>query len=117
MFFIRFAVYFVFSFAILCFHINGDTLFEHMYRFTSPYARKVNKVASQKMSSVKRYGKKLFDNSRPKELDQDEINLELSATDKSLSEPSNSSDEQVLEDEMTNEEKESLKKILLENQQ
>ena len=82
MFIIRFAFYFTLSFLILCIPIGGgQQLFDKLFTMVTPYAREVVKTTKQKISSTKRYSKKLYTNSSPQE-EVDEVKTKLAANQK-----------------------------------
>jgi hypothetical protein len=109
MFLIRFVFYFALSFAILCIP-TGDSqhLFDRLYSFVSPYASEAVKSTKKKMSSTKKYTRKLYSNSEP--IDNDVIKTKASALKKKV--------EKAIDDgEMyTKEEQERLQKILNQNE-
>lgn len=66
MFVIRFVFYFTLSFAILCIPIgNNRQLFDKLYGMVTPYARNAISTTKQKISTTKKYSKKLYSNSAP----------------------------------------------------
>lgn len=82
MFIIRFVFYFTLSFLILCIPIgNGKQLFDKLFTMVTPYAREVVKTTKQKISSTKKYSKKLYTNSSPQE-EIDEIKTKQAANEK-----------------------------------
>ena len=70
MFIFRFAFYFVLSFAILCIPIGDGHLFDKLYGLASPYIHHAVKTTHQKITSTKKYSKKLYSNSEPFEKDE-----------------------------------------------
>lgn len=84
MFIIRFVFYFSLSFAILCIPIgNGRQLFDKLYAMVTPYARDAVKTTKQKISSTKRYSKKLYSNSEPEqEMNEDQVKSKMSSVSK-----------------------------------
>lgn len=112
MFIIRFAFYFTLSFAILCIPIGGgQQLFDKLFSMVTPYARDAVKTTKQKMSSTKRYSKKLYSNSSPAE-QEDEVKSKMAAVQRKKikikieNKPS--------DDTYTEEEQERLRKVLSE---
>ncbi len=82
MFIIRFAFYFVLSFAILCIPVGGgEQLFDKLSSLVTPYAREALKTTKQKMSSTKRYSKKLYSNSSPAE-QEDQVKSKMAAIER-----------------------------------
>ena len=109
MFLIRFVFYFTLSFAILCIPIgDGRHLFDQLFMMVTPYADKAITTTKQKMSTTKRYSKKLYSNSEPSE--NDEVKVKLAGLQKKPHEIK----QQALapDDFYTAEEKERLKKVL-----
>jgi hypothetical protein len=83
MFLIRFIFYFTLSFAILCIPVgNGHHLFDKLYELVTPYADKVVLTTKQKMSTTKRYSKKLYSNSEP--IEKDEVKVKLAGIQKKI---------------------------------
>lgn len=79
MFIIRFAFYFTLSFAILCIPIgDGRQLFDKLFTIVTPYARKAIKTTKQKLTTTKRYSKKLYSNSTPV-IEEDEVKSKMSS--------------------------------------
>jgi gas vesicle protein len=79
MFIIRFVFYFTLSFALMCIPIgDGRHLFDKLFEMATPYADKALKTTKQKISSTKRYSKKLYSNSEP--VEKDEVQNKTSAT-------------------------------------
>ena len=106
MFLIRFVFYFTLSFAILCIPIgDGKHLFDKFYGMVTPYADKAVMTTKQKITSTKRYSKKLYSNSEP--FEKDEIKTKLSGLQKKSHEIKKKSD-----DYYTDEERERLRKVL-----
>lgn len=113
---IRFAIYFVISFAILCIPFGENKrVFDALYAWASPYAREAVTTTKQKIATTSRYSKKLFSNSTPSR--NDEVSLTKSAiqrddtngTDEGLDlESSDANENQTY----TNEEKEQILKAL-----
>ena len=84
MFIIRFVFYFTLSFAILCIPIGGGRqLFDKIFTMVTPYAREVVKTTKQKITSTKRYSKKLYSNSNPI-IEEDEVKSKMSSTTRSI---------------------------------
>lgn len=109
MFLIRFAFYFTISFAILCIPVgNGDQLFDKLYAMVTPYVSKAVNTTKQKLTTTKRYSKKLYSNSEP--VEKDEVKTKLSAVKKKASSVTKTSD-----DTYTDEERERLNKVLKED--
>lgn len=107
MFIIRFVFYFTLSFAILCIPIgNGRQLFDKLYGMVTPYADKALSTTKQKLTTTKRYSKKLYSNSEP--LEKDEVKTKLAATKKKKTEVKN----QHPDDAYTDEERERLRRVL-----
>lgn len=109
MFLIRFVFYFVLSFGILCIPVGNDQhLFDKLYTMVSPYAKDAIKTTKQKMTSTKKYSKKLYSNSEP--LTDDIVKTKAAAIKKKV--------EQFVEegDTYTKEEQERLQKILSEKE-
>ncbi len=112
MFIIRFAFYFTLSFAILCIPIgNGRQLFDKLVSMVSPYARDAVKTTKQKISSTKRYSKKLYSNSTPVN-EEDEVKSRMSGIQKKKSKIK--VDKKAPEDTYTEEEQERLRRALSE---
>lgn len=85
MFIIRFAFYFTLSFAILCIPIgNGRQLFDKLVSIVSPYARDAVKTTKQKISSTKKYSKKLYSNSTPV-TEEDEVKSKMAGIERKKS--------------------------------
>jgi hypothetical protein len=105
MFLIRFAFYFTLSFAILCVPIGGGQhLFDKLLGLVTPYADKAMNTTKQKLTTTKRYSKKLYSNSEP--FEKDEIKTGLAGLKKAKTlhkQP---------DDTYTDEERERLKKAL-----
>jgi hypothetical protein len=81
MFLIRFVFYFTLSFAILCIPIGDDQhLFDKLYHLATPYAEKAVKTTKQKLSSTKKYSRKLYSNSEP--VEKDEVKSHASSVQK-----------------------------------
>jgi len=79
MFIIRFAFYFTLSFAILCIPIGGGRqLFDKLFSMVTPYAREAVKTTKQKITTTKRYSKKLYSNSTPA-VEEDEVKSKMSS--------------------------------------
>lgn len=112
MFIIRFAFYFTLSFAILCIPIgNGRQLFDKIFSMVTPYAREAVKTTKQKITTTKRYSKKLYSNSTPV-IEQDEVKSKMSSVarkKKVIKEDNNNPDEIY-----TDEEQERLRRVLSE---
>lgn len=107
MFLIRFVFYFTLSFAILCIPIgNGNHLFDKLYAMVTPYADKAVVITKQKMSSTKRYSKKLYSNSEP--IEKDEVKTKLAGNQKKIRELKKSTPD----DSYTDEERERLRRVL-----
>lgn len=105
MFLIRFAFYFTLSFAILCIPIGGgQQLFDKLFSMVSPYADKAVHTTKQKLSTTKRYSKKLYSNSEP--IERDEIKTGLAGVKKIKHE------NKEPDDAYTDEERERLKRAL-----
>lgn len=109
MFIIRFAFYFTLSFGILCIPIgNGNQLFDKLFMMVTPYARTAVKTTKQKLTSTKRYSKKLYSNSEP-DIEVDEVKTKLASVQKKkiIKKESKKSD-----DTYTDEEEIRLRKVL-----
>ena len=110
MFIIRFAFYFTLSFAILCIPIGGGRqLFDKIFSLVTPYAREAIKTTKQKITSTKRYSKKLYSNSTPV-IEVDEVKSKMSSilrNKKIIKENRNNPEEAY-----TDEEQERLRKVL-----
>ncbi|MGZ3788316.1 MAG: hypothetical protein ACXVLQ_07315 [Bacteriovorax sp.] len=106
MFLIRFVFYFTLSFAILCIPIgSGRHLFDKLYSMVTPYADKAVMTTKQKLTTTKRYSKKLYSNSEP--FEKDEIKTKLSGLQKKIQKEHKHPD-----DAYTDEERERLRKVL-----
>lgn len=106
MFLIRFVFYFTLSFAILCIPIGGGRhLFDKFYGMVTPYADKAVLTTKQKITTTKRYSRKLYSNSEP--LEKDEIKTKLSGLQKKIQKENKHPD-----DTYTDEERERLRKVL-----
>jgi hypothetical protein len=82
MFIIRFAFYFTLSFAILCIPIGGGhQLFDKIFSMVTPYARNAVKTTKQKITTTKRYSKKLYSNSTPV-IEEDEVKSKMAGIQK-----------------------------------
>lgn len=82
MFFVRFIFYFALSFSLLCIPVEKDQLlFNKIFLFVSPYARDVVKTTKQKISTTKRYSKKLYSNSSPK-AEEDKVQSQMAGIKK-----------------------------------
>lgn len=113
MFIIRFAFYFTLSFAILCIPIGGgQQLFDKLFSMVTPYARDAAKVTKQKISSTKRYSKKLYSNSEP-ELEEDQVKSKMSAIQKKKKKVIQK-ENRASDDTYTDEEQERLRRVLSE---
>ena len=107
MFIIRFVFYFTLSFAILCIPIgNGNHLFDKFYGMVSPYADKAVSTTKQKITTTKRYSRKLYSNSEP--FEKDEVKTKFAGVQKKIREIKN----HPADDSYTDEERERLKKVL-----
>lgn len=114
---IKFCIYFVISFAILCIPFGqNQRVFDALYSWVSPHAKEAINTTKQKISTTSRYSKKLFSNSTPS--NNDEVSLTKSALQKNdLEEEMNGSDDGIDLAEETNhtytaEEKEQILKAL-----
>lgn len=108
MFIIRFAFYFTISFAILCIPIgDGRQLFDKLFSMVTPYAREAIKTTKQKMSSTKRYSKKLYSNSNP-EGQEDSVKSKMSGLQKKKIKK----EDRPSDDTYTEEEQERLRRVL-----
>lgn len=107
MFLIRFVFYFTLSFAILCIPVgNNNHLFDKFYHMVTPYADKAVQTTKQKMSTTKRYSKKLYSNSEP--IEKDEVKTKSAGLQKKSYENKNS----IPDDSYTDEERERLQRVL-----
>src|SRR5438309_2089720 len=78
---VRFVFYFTLSFAILCIPIgSGNHLFDKLLGMVTPYADKAMNTTKQKLSTTKRYSRKLYSNSEP--FEKDEIQTKLAGIQK-----------------------------------
>ncbi len=110
MFLIRFVFYFILSFAILCIPIGDNKhLFDKLYSLVTPYAQDAVKTTKQKLSSTKKYSKKLYSNSEP--IENDEVKTKVSGIKKRIVQKDKQPD-----DAYTAEEEARLNKILNENE-
>lgn len=112
MFIIRFAFYFTLSFAILCIPIgDGRQLFDKIFSMVTPYAREAVKTTKQKITTTKRYSKKLYSNSTPA-IEEDEVKSKMSSVSRKKKAiiKSNKTPEEIY----TDEEQERLRKVLSE---
>ena len=112
MFIIRFAFYFTLSFAILCIPIGGGRqLFDKIFSMVTPYAREAAQSTKQKITTTKRYSKKLYSNSTPV-VEEDEVKSKMSSVsrkNKVIKKENKNPDETY-----TDEEQERLRKVLSE---
>jgi hypothetical protein len=106
MFLIRFVFYFTISFLILCIPIGDQHLFDKLHSMATPYAEKALKTTKQKLSSTKKYSKKLYSNSEPVELDEVKSKVSGIQKKKIVNYDGQSSDT------YTQEEQEKLRKVL-----
>ena len=113
MFIIRFAFYFTLSFAILCIPIGNDRqLFDKLFSMVTPYARAAVKTTKQKISTTKRYSKKLYSNSDPDQvINEDRVKSKQSSVKRKKIEHENKDPE----DTYTDEEQERLRRVLSED--
>ena len=110
MFIFRFAFYFCLSFAILCIPIgDGQQLFDKLFSMVTPYARTAIKSTKQKLSSTKRYSKKLYSNSEPN-IEEDHVKSKMAATQKKKK--TIKKENGPANDTYTEEEQERLRKVL-----
>jgi hypothetical protein len=108
MFIIRFVFYFTLSFAILCIPIGNDQqLFDKLYSMVTPYARQAVKTTKQKISTTKRYSKKLYSNSAP--LQQEDV---IKSKQSSVKRKKIKHENKEPADTYTDEEQERLRKVL-----
>jgi regulator of replication initiation timing len=111
MFIIRFAFYFTISFAILCIPVGGgQQLFDKLFNMVTPYASKAVNTTKQKFSSTRRYSKKLYSNSEPMQVEEDEVKSKMASVlkKKKVIKKEN----KPTEDTYTDEEQERLKRAL-----
>ncbi len=115
---IRFTLYFILSFAILCIPTGDDRhLFDSLYTYISPYAREAVKTTKQKLSTTSRYSKKLFSNSTPGSPGtRDEVSLQKSGIDKGTVEINDDDDAAGPIEPYTQEEQAQLKKVINDSQ-
>ncbi len=112
MFIIRFAFYFTLSFAILCIPIGGGRqLFDKLFSMVTPYAREAVKTTKQKITTTKRYSKKLYSNSTPA-VEEDEVKSKMSSVSRKKKDIKKNNKEP--EEIYTDEEQERLRKVLSE---
>lgn len=112
MFIIRFVFYFTLSFAILCIPIGGGRqLFDKLFSLVTPYAREAVKTTKQKITSTKRYSKKLYSNSTPV-IEEDEVKSKMSSVSRKKKDIKK--DNKNPEETYTDEEQERLRKVLSE---
>lgn len=110
MFLIRFAFYFTLSFAILCIPIGGgQQLFDKLFTMVTPYARTAIKTTKQKLTSTKRYSKKLYSNSEPAS-EEDQVKSKMSSTQRKKKDIKK--ENKPSEDTYTEEEQERLRRVL-----
>ena len=113
MFIIRFVFYFTLSFAILCIPIgNEEQLFDKLFSMVTPYASNAIKTTKQKISSTKRYSKKLYANSSPAEHEEDEVKSKMSSVQRKKIKIKDEG--KASQDTYTDEEQERLRKVLSE---
>jgi hypothetical protein len=113
MFIIRFVFYFTLSFAILCIPIGGgQQLFDKIFTMVTPYARNVVKTTKQKITTTKRYSKKLYSNSTPL-AEKDEVKTKMSGIQKKNSK--RAIENKPSDDTYTDEEQERLRRVLSED--
>jgi hypothetical protein len=113
MFIIRFAFYFTLSFAILCIPIGGgQQLFDKIFTMVTPYARNVVKTTKQKITTTKRYSKKLYSNSTPA-VEEDEVKSKMSGIQKKKNKIK--IENKPSDDTYTDEEQERLRRVLSED--
>jgi hypothetical protein len=106
MFIIRFCFYFTLSFALLCIPVGeNEHLFDKLYNIASPYVHKAMKTTNQKISSTKKYSKKLYSNSEP--FEKDEVKAKYAGVQKQVIKKNAHPDDTYTEDEQAR-----LKKIL-----
>lgn len=113
MFIIRFVFYFTLSFAILCIPIGDNRqLFDKLYSMVTPYARSAIKTTKQRISTTKRYSKKLYSNSDPAQaMEQDEVKSKMASVKKKKIKHENLAPS----DTYTEEEQERLRRVLSED--
>lgn len=106
-------IYFSLSFLVLSINIENRPLFQHAYKISAPYTKKVLEViyisGNEVFSKGKRVIKKMFVNSSPK-VPQDTVNSIYSS-----SIGPRASDSKAQLDQYTEEEKEMIKRILKEH--
>ena len=110
MFIIRFTFYFTLSFAILCIPIgDGRQLFDKIFSMVTPYAREAIKTTKQKITTTKRYSKKLYSNSTPI-IEEDEVKSKMASVlrKKKIIKENKNNPEEIY----TDEEQERLRKVL-----
>jgi hypothetical protein len=110
MFLIRFVFYFTLSFAILCIPVGDNQhLFDKLLTMVSPYANEAIKTTKRKISSTKKYSKKLYSNSEP--IENDEVKTNASATKRKIHVKDADAEETYTEEEQAR-----LQKILNQNE-
>lgn len=111
MFIFRFVFYFILSFAILCIPVGDDRhLFDTLLGIVSPYTDTALKTVKQKISTTKKYTKKLYSNSNPKG-EEDSVKSKQSGTLKNKPKAIHKVDGPP-KDTYTEEEQERLRKVL-----
>ena len=114
MFIIRFAFYFTLSFAILCIPVGGgQQLFDKIFTMVTPYARNAVKATKQKMSTTKRYSKKLYSNSTPV-IEEDEVKSKMAGIQKKITKVIKNERKPSGDNAYTEDEQERLRKVLSE---
>ncbi|MBC77440.1 MAG: hypothetical protein CME64_15660 [Halobacteriovoraceae bacterium] len=113
------------SYILLSFQINDAYIFDHLNRITGPVGTNIQMVLSDSAShtwdKTKTYGKQVFNNSRPQDLEatiEDTVDKTQSALKKRLPKAQRfvkESQESFLE-ELRKEEKDGLSKIIMENE-
>ncbi|MBT3981316.1 MAG: hypothetical protein HOE90_08175 [Bacteriovoracaceae bacterium] len=120
---LKFSISFFISFMILSYPIGEKKIFSHLSEktqgYTDPIFEKINERLSSVISGTKDYGKKLFSNANPQNIDS--IKYEISSLKKSGNTPSKNrrngrkSAKNPPQESYTKEEKEILKKMLKES--
>lgn len=61
LFFVKFALYFIFSYFVLCFPISNQTMFSHLHKWTAPHTEKIYQSVVETCQTGLMKGKKFFD--------------------------------------------------------
>lgn len=65
--------FFFICFLVLCIPIKDRTLFDHLFRASKPVGKIITEGAETGLHKTQSYGKKLFSNSDPAIINQDEV--------------------------------------------